>query len=53
MTAAGSREATVCSRQAEGAVAGIVLGSLGVLSGIVWGILLGIGSTHFHYHTGA
>ena len=35
------------------AVAGIVLGSLGVLSGIVWGILLGIGSTHFHYHTGA
>ena len=35
------------------AVAGIVLGSLGVLSGIVWAILLGIGSTHFHYHTGA
>ena len=35
------------------AVTGIVLGSLGVLSGIIWGILLGIGSTHFHYHTGA
>ena len=34
------------------AIAGIVLGGLGVLSGIVWAVLLGIGSTHFHYHSG-
>jgi hypothetical protein len=32
------------------AITGIVLGGLGILSGIVWAILLGVGSTHFHYH---
>ena len=35
------------------AIAGIVLGALGVLGGIAWAILLGVGSAHFHYRTGA
>jgi Domain of unknown function (DUF4190) len=35
------------------AIAGIVLGILGLLGGIAWAILLGVGSTHYHYHTGA
>ncbi len=34
------------------AVAGIVLGGLGVLGGIAWAILLGVGSAHYHYHAG-
>jgi hypothetical protein len=34
------------------AIAGIVLGILGVLGGIAWAILLGVGSTHYHYNTG-
>jgi Domain of unknown function (DUF4190) len=34
------------------AITGIVLGGLGVLAGIAWAILLGVGSTHFHYHSG-
>jgi hypothetical protein len=34
------------------AIAGIVLGGLGVLGGIAWAILLGVGSAHYHYHTG-
>lgn len=35
------------------AIAGIVLGVLGVLGGIAWAILLGVGSAHYHYGTGA
>ena len=35
------------------AIAGIVLGGLGVLAGIAWAILLGLGSTSIHYHAGA
>ncbi len=35
------------------AIAGIVLGVLGVLGGILWAILLGVGSAHYHYRTGA
>ena len=35
------------------AIAGIVLGGLGVLAGVAWAILLGLGSTSIHYHGGA
>jgi len=41
-------------RRGEGgkgmAVTGIVLGGLGVLSGVVWGVLFAAGTSHFHYH---
>jgi hypothetical protein len=44
-------------RRGEGgrglAIAGIVLGGLGVLGGIAWAILLSVGSASFHYHSGA
>jgi hypothetical protein len=44
-------------RRGEGgrglAIAGIVLGVLGVLGGIAWAILLGLGPASFHYHSGA
>jgi hypothetical protein len=44
-------------RRGEGgrglAIAGIVLGALGVLGGIAWAILLSVGSASFHYHSGA
>jgi hypothetical protein len=44
-------------RRGEGgkglAIAGIVLGGLGVLGGVAWAILLGVGSARFHYHSGA
>jgi uncharacterized protein DUF4190 len=44
-------------RQREGgrglAIAGIVLGGLGLLGGIAWAILLSVGSASFHYHSGA
>jgi len=43
-------------RRGEGgsglAIAGIVLGVLGVIGGIAWAVLLGVGSTSFHYHSG-
>jgi hypothetical protein len=32
------------------AIAGIVLGILGVLGGVAWAILFAVGTTHFHYH---
>ncbi len=32
------------------AITGIVLGGLGVLSGVVWGVLFAAGTSHFHYH---
>ncbi len=35
------------------AIAGIVLGGLGVLGGVAWAILLGLGSTSIRYHGGA
>ncbi|MGN6794164.1 MAG: DUF4190 domain-containing protein [Streptosporangiaceae bacterium] len=34
------------------AVTGIVLGGLGVLGGVAWAILLGVGSASFRYHSG-
>jgi len=43
-------------RRGEGgkglAIAGIVLGGLGVLGGIAWAIVLGVGSARFHFHSG-
>jgi Domain of unknown function (DUF4190) len=35
------------------AIAGIVLGVLGVLGGIAWAIVLSVGPAHYHYRTGA
>ena len=32
------------------AIAGVVLGGLGVLGGVAWAILLGVGSASFRYH---
>lgn len=34
------------------AIAGIVLGVLGVISGIIWVILIAAGTTHINYHMG-
>jgi hypothetical protein len=34
------------------ALAGIVLGGLGVLGGVALGILIGVGSAHYHAHMG-
>lgn len=43
-------------RRGEGgrgmAIAGIALGALGVLGGVVWIILFSVGTSHFHYHGG-
>jgi uncharacterized protein DUF4190 len=43
-------------RRGEGgkglAIAGIVLGALGVLGGVAWAVLLSVGSASFHYHSG-
>jgi Domain of unknown function (DUF4190) len=34
------------------AIAGIVLGGLGVLGGVAWAIVLGVGSVRFHFRSG-
>lgn len=34
------------------AITGIVLGGLGILGGIILGILIGVGSAHYHSHVG-
>jgi hypothetical protein len=34
------------------ALTGIVLGILGVLGGVALGILIGVGSAHYHAHMG-
>jgi hypothetical protein len=34
------------------AITGIVLGGLGILGGIILGILIGVGSAHYHTHMG-
>lgn len=34
------------------AITGIVLGGLGILGGIILGILIGVGSAHYHAHMG-
>jgi hypothetical protein len=34
------------------AITGIVLGGLGILGGIILGILIGVGTAHYHSHVG-
>ena len=34
------------------AITGIMLGGLGILGGIILGILIGVGSAHYHSHVG-
>jgi Domain of unknown function (DUF4190) len=33
-------------------ITGIILGGLGILGGIILGILIGVGSAHYHSHVG-